>query len=175
MHQLTFAIGLFIIAGTAIAAPIYVTKDEAGNPVFSDQGTENSKQVEIQKTVTYDSSGFLKEYKDATSSTVDEETTDFKYQTLTVSTPGGEEAIRDNAGNLELLFVIEPGPQPGHSIALMMDGKKHSTVTGTGSLILANVDRGTHQFHLQVTRTADKLELQVGPSTSVTVLRRALP
>lgn len=174
MNRLMFAICLFCFVKTTIADPIYVTKDASGNPVFSDKGSETSKQIKVQKTTTYDSSGFLEEYREATSAGEDKPD-ELEYQTLTVTTPGDEDAIRDNAGNLILSLVIEPGLQPGHTIALVMDGEVHSNVMGTGTLTLENVDRGTHRFHLQVMRTTDKVQLQTGPSTSVSVLRRALP
>jgi hypothetical protein len=175
MNRLLFTICLLFTAAPAITAPIYVTKDEAGNPVFSDQKTEASEEVKLKQPTTYDPGEFIQDYDKATFSVPQEEPVEFKYKTLSVAAQGDEATIRDNAGNLELLFVIKPGMQRGHRIALMMDGEKHSNVTGTGSVLLENVDRGTHEFYLQVIRTADNSKLQSGPVTSVSVLRRAQP
>jgi hypothetical protein len=175
MNRFLFTICLLFAAAPAITAPIYVTKDEAGNPVFSDQKSETSEEVKLKQPTTYDPGEFIQEYEKITFSVPGEEPVEFKYKTLTVAAPDDEAAVRDNAGNLELLFVIEPGMQTGHSIALVMDGEKHSNVAGTGSVLLENVDRGTHEFYLQVIRTADNSKLQTGPVTSVSVLRRAQP
>jgi len=175
MNRFLITICLLFAAASAIAAPIYVTEDEAGNPVFSDQKSETSEVVKLRQPTTYDPGEFIKDYDKATFSVPSEEPVEFKYKTLTVAVPGNQEAIRDNAGNLELLFVIKPGVQTGHSVALIMDGVKHSNVKGTGSVQLENVDRGTHEFYLQVIRAADNSKLQAGPVTSVSVLRRAPP
>ena len=166
---------LLFMAATATSAPIYVTKDEAGNPVFSDQKSETSEEVTLRQPTTYDPGEFIQDYDKVTFSVPGEEPAEFKYKKLTVAAPDDEAALRDNAGNLELLFVIEPGVQTGHNIALIMDGEKHSNVSRTGSVLLENVDRGTHEFYLQVTRAADNSKLQTGPVTSVSVLRRRLP
>jgi hypothetical protein len=175
MNRLLFTICLLFATAPAITAPIYVTKDAAGNPVFSDQKSETSEEVKLRQPTTYDPGEFIQDYDKVTSAVPGEEPVEFKYKTLSVAAPGDEAAVRDNAGNLEILFVIEPGMQIGHSIALIMDGEKHSNVTGTGSILLENVDRGTHEFYLQVIRSADNSKLQTGPVTSVSVLRRAQP
>ena len=175
MNRFLFTLCLSFTAASATTAPIYVTKDEAGNPVFSDQKSESSEEVKLKQPTTYDPGEFIQDYDKVTFSVPAEEPVEFKYKTLSVAAPGDEAAIRDNSGNLELLFVIEPRVQTGHNIALIMDGEKHSNVMRTGSLMLENVDRGTHEFYLQVIQTADNSKLQSGPVTSVSVLRRALP
>ena len=172
MNRILLATCLLFTAGSATTAPIYVTKDEAGNPVFSDQKSESSEEVKLKQSTTYSPTEYIQDYDKVTSAPTIEDPADFKYKTLSVAAPGDEESIRDNAGNLELQFVIKPGLQTGHSIALIMDGEKHSNVSGTGSLMIENVDRGTHEFYLQVVRSADNSKIQSGPITSVSVLRQ---
>ena len=175
MNRILLAICLIFTAGSATTAPIYVTKDKDGNSVFSDQKSESSEEVKLKEPTLYSPSEFIKDYEEVMSVPALEEPVGFKYQTLTVASPGDEASIRDNTGSLELLFVIKPGIQTGHNIALMMDGEKHSNVAGTGSLMLENIDRGTHEFYLEVVRAADNSTIQTGPATSVTVLRYAQP
>jgi hypothetical protein len=175
MNRILLAICLLFTAGSATTAPIYVTEDDAGNPVFSDQKSESSEVVKLKEPTLYSPSEFIKDYEKAMSDPTIEAPVGFKYQTLTVATPGDEASIRDNTGTLELLFVIKPGIQTGHRIALMMDGEKHSNIAGTGSLMLENIDRGTHEFYLEVIRAADNSTIQTGPATTVSVLRHAQP
>jgi hypothetical protein len=175
MNRILLAICLLFTAGSATTAPIYVTKDKAGNSVFSDQKSESSEEVKLKEPTLYSPSEFIKDYEKVLSDPTIEDPAGFKYQTLTVASPGDEASVRDNTGALELLFVIKPGIQTGHNIALMMDGEKHSNVAGTGSLMLENIDRGTHEFYLQVIRTADNSTIQTGPATTVSVLRHAQP
>jgi hypothetical protein len=175
MNRILLAICLLFTAGSATTAPIYVTEDDAGNPVFSDQKSESSEVVKLKEPTLYSPSEFIKDYEKVMSAPTIGEPVDFKYKTLTVATQEDEVAIRDNAGRLELLFVIKPGIQTGHSIALMMDGEKHSNVAATGSLMLENIDRGTHEFYLEVIRAADNSTIQTGPATTVSVLRHAQP
>ncbi|MBQ62659.1 MAG: hypothetical protein CMQ19_11360 [Gammaproteobacteria bacterium] len=161
--------------GTVLAAPIYKTEDEFGNPVFSDKAAAEAEEVEVQEPVTFDSSKYTRQYEKASRYMQDdkegEASKNYKYQMLAITSPENGAAIRNNAGILELQFKIEPGIQPGHSIALMMDGKKHSKVSGSGSVSMQNIDRGTHQFYLNVTGTKDKKILQAGPSISITLQR----
>ncbi len=174
MARLLFAACLLYLASPSIADPIYVTRDKSGNPVFSDQASEDAEEIEVQETMTYDSSDFMKDYNKSQAATAAEDPEEFQYQRLTVSTLNEGEVVRDNEGNLELHLVIEPHLRRGHTIALVMDGVTIRTVTKTGSQSLENVDRGTHHFHLQVIRSVDQTELQVGPSTSVNVFRQSV-
>ena len=175
MIQLLSFFSLLVFFSTALAAPIYKSEDESGNPVFSDKAPESAEQIEVKEPATFESSLYAKQYKSVTDkiqSAKDSNNSDtFKYQTLAITSPENGTAIRDNAGNIELHFLVEPGIQQGHTIQLMMDGQVHSAVGSTGSVSIQNIDRGTHQFNLNVTRKEDGKVLQTGPTTSITLLR----
>jgi len=175
MIQLLFFFSLLVFFSTALAAPIYKSEDESGNPVFSDTAPESAEQIEVKEPATFESSLYARQYKSVTDkiqNAKDSNNSDtFKYQTLAITSPENGTAIRDNAGNIELHFLVEPGIQQGHTIQLMMDGQVHSTVGSTGSFSIQNIDRGTHQFNLNVTRKEDGKVLQTGPTTSITLLR----
>jgi|TARA_B100002003_G_scaffold252024_1_gene300441 hypothetical protein len=163
---------------TVFAAPIYKSKDKFGNPVFSDEATESAEEIKVQEPVTFDSSKYTRQYESASRHMAgdkeDETSSNFKYQTLAITSPENGTAIRDNAGNLVLQFLVEPGIRPGHTIALMMDGQVHSKVGGSGSVSMQNIDRGTHQFYLNVTRGDNDKVIQAGPVTSITLQRYAV-
>ncbi len=174
MIQLLSLFFLLVFFNTALAAPIYKSEDESGNPVFSDKAPESAEQIEVKEPTTFKSSLYTRQYKSVTDKLRgnDSDNSDnFKYQTLAITSPENGTAIRDNAGNIELHYLVEPGIQQGHTIQLMMDGQVHSTVGSTGSVSIQNMDRGTHQFNLNVTRKDDGKVLQTGPTTSITMLR----
>lgn len=173
MTQFLSCFSLLLFFGNVLAAPVFKSEDDSGNPVFSDRAAESAEQIEVRDPSTFKSSLYSKRYKRVQpkrgdTSVVDE---NFKYQTLAITSPEDGTAIRDNAGNLMLHFSVIPAIKPGHKINLMMDGEVHSTLGGSGFVSLQNVDRGTHQFHLHVIRTKDGKVLQTGPITSITLLR----
>ncbi len=161
---------LLLVPGLSVAESIYKSKDEYGNTIFSDQGSEDAKKVKVQKPSTYDSSGFLEPSKGAGNQASDSQA-DMSYSVLSVTTMDGEESVRENAGNLDLFIRIEPAIYAGHSVQLIMDGEFYSSIGGTGPLTLPNVDRGTHTFELQVVRINDNQIIEYGPPATVTVLR----
>lgn len=174
MIQYLSSFFLLVYCSTVLAAPIYKTTDEFGNPVFSDKAGESAEEIKVKDPITFKSSLYTKQYKQVTDTLADKDKSkadNFKYQTLAIVSPINGAAIRDNAGNIELRFSVQPRVQQGHTIQLMMDGQVHSSVGSTGSVSLQNVDRGTHQFQLTATRTADGKVLQQGPATSITLLR----
>lgn len=176
MIQLLSFFFLLVFFSIALAAPIYKSKDESGHPVFSDKASESAEQIEVREPITFKSSVYTKQYEsviDKLQRGNDSDVDNFKYQTLAITSPENGTAIRDNAGNIELHYLVEPGIRQGHTIQLIMDGQVHSSVGSTGSVSMQNVDRGTHQFHLNVTRTKDGKVMQTGPTTSITLLRYA--
>ena len=162
-----FSLSVFCCA--LLAAPIYKTKDEFGNPVFSDEGSESAEQVKVKEVTTFNSSLYTKQYEQVTDTLNDGDKPasgdNFKYQTLVITSPQNGTAIRNNAGNIELHFLVEPGIQQGHTIQLMMDGKVYSQVGSTGSVFIQNVDRGEHRFHLIATLTANLCNRDLQPQS----------
>ncbi|MFP6806255.1 MAG: DUF4124 domain-containing protein [Pseudomonadales bacterium] len=158
------------------AEPIYKSVDQYGNTVFSDQGSASSKEVKLQETSTFDSTRLLEEFsKGSTSRQSGPGNGKFRYKTLKVTSTTNEEAVRANNGDLEILVIVDPHKQQGHTIELLMDGKTHSTISGTTSVALENIDRGTHLFKLQVIDTDSQRIVQTGPETLISVLRHSVP
>lgn len=166
---------LFLFFSNALGAPVYKSEDESGHPVFSDRAAESAEQIEIREPSTFKSSLYARKNKRVRSTPGNNNAVNdnFKYRTLAITSPEDGAAIRDNAGNIVLHFLVFPGIQQGHTIHLVMDGQVRSSLDGAASVSLQNVDRGTHQFHLEVTRTKDSKVIQTGPTTSVTLLRHS--
>jgi hypothetical protein len=97
--------------------------------------------------------------------------TETNYESVSITSPSNDTAVRNNAGNLTINFNVKPSLKPGHSYVLLMDGKKVGEGTG-GSVQLTNLDRGSHTFTVQVVDANQEMIIQ---STDVLVhLQRAV-
>ena len=73
------------------------------------------------------------------------------YASLVITQPATEETIHDNTGALIVELALTPALQTeqGHRIKLLLDGTA-MPVTGTTSLTLVEIDRGTHTLQATV-------------------------
>ena len=83
--------------------------------------------------------------REQTSSATGTQVSDFAgYQSARIVQPESNGTVRNNEGMVPVVMVTEPALQPGHKVEYRLDGKKiEGSFTGT-SVVLNNVDRGTH-------------------------------
>lgn len=171
-------VALLLVTGGAMAAQeerkIYRTTDADGNPVFSDQGREGDAEVDVPPSNAFDAESLAEEYeliyrKDEKSGAK----AFSQYQRLAITSPANDEAVRANAGNVQISWQVEPGIQEGHRVELLLDGQVLQTVSGAGSVGLDNVDRGTHQAQLRVIDQETGDVFQQGPTQTFHVLRHS--
>ncbi|MDG2070827.1 MAG: hypothetical protein P8J55_03635 [Pseudomonadales bacterium] len=93
---------------------------------------------------------------------------------MDIVAPENDTAVRNNAGILTLTVKVEPRVQSHHTLTLLMDGQPYQKLTGTGTIVLENVDRGTHVFQLQVTHEQSGKVIETGPASSVILLRHSV-
>jgi len=169
-------LGLLILPGATVAAEIYKTIDENGNIVFSDQPAKEAEKIEVQEPYTFDSS-IMTNQPGRTGRKADtaEAPAKFTYSRLVITSPENDAAIRDNAGNFELSFTVEPPAPPEHTVQLMMDGKVHTTVTQSGTIRFENADRGTLVFQLRFIKKSSNEVIEKGPASTVSILRYIPP
>jgi hypothetical protein len=163
-------LSILILCSPALAQEVYKEVGEDGVPVFSDQGPASSKPVKIRETVTF-SDPMAKQRIQASRAEAEARQVATFYQ-LTIVAPASGTALRENAGNLTLKVKVEPSPQPGHRIDLIMDGKAIRQVLGSGDIALTSLDRGTHEFALRASDEDGKAIAESDVST-ITVLRHS--
>ena len=161
---------LFLFSFSACAATIYKSEDELGRPVFSNRADENAEKVKLKEPTTYESHRPATPLRARSSKTESEP--EQKYTDLLIVEPANNSAIRNNAGTVELSVEVKPEIQKGHTLELLMDGNPVKSLTGTGSVVLENIDRGTHVFQLRVSKSKGGT-IASGPPTSITVLRHS--
>lgn len=126
------------------AETVYKTVDEDGNVVFTDQPSENTEEIKLQKLQTVENPHPAK-YR--ASSKLPGDTQAALYKSLLVTNPADGSGLRNNSGNVSISILVEPSLRRGHKIIISMDGKE----IGSGSrAALQNVDRGTHSISASV-------------------------
>ena len=144
-------LALAILAASAQAAEVYKTVDKDGNVVFTDEAPPGAQKVEIEEPMTFRSETYTNPYGNALNDPPEAEiqATDYK---MSILTPGHEETIRDNTGELVVTWDIKPGVGSGDKGVLLMDGTPVADVMRSGGTTLANIDRGSHTLQLRITR-----------------------
>jgi len=71
------------------------------------------------------------------------------YEKLAIVSPGNDETLRANNGNIMLRADVVPALQPGHALRFYLGDEPVGTVSNI-ELALANVDRGTYSLRVDV-------------------------
>ena len=120
---------------------------------FSDQPSGNSEELKMEELPTYKfgqtatpapkSSRGQKQPRPVTGPIN-------PYSSLTINSPGSNETIRANNGNIEVKFNLVPKllTSQGHKFEYVIDGK--SILKTEQAQTLKNLDRGSHSLVIQV-------------------------
>ena len=157
-----------LIAGL-VQAQVYRSVGKDGSVVFSDEPSEGAVKVEVKKLETVKS---LETPPPPTSSRSGPQAQQNLYTGLNITSPADDQAIRDNAGNLNVSVSVTPGLNPRHKLVLYLDGTEYSTGTAN-TFRLDNIDRGTHQLRVAVV-DADGRQLIDSKSVTFHLLRHSL-
>jgi len=164
-----------LVTGAASAEQVYKQVDEDGVPTFSDQALPGAEKVKIEKPVTFSDELIRQEMdrRQEEKKKIEEEARNVSY-TIAITDPVNDSAIRDNAGNVTISVRMQPRLVDGHQAELHMDGRKIRGLSGTGSVQLNNVDRGTHQFSARIVDRTGRVLAQ-SDTVEVSVLRYTMP
>ncbi len=137
-------------------AEIYKWTDESGRVVFGDRPPEDSsvQSVTVQPTQTFQSappSEFKSTMTEREEQAAIEKAKANKYKSVSIVSPQDDEGVRSNPGNITIQFTSSPAlnVEAGDRFQLMMDGTPVLTSDKT-SVILTNVDRGTHTIQVNI-------------------------
>ena len=78
------------------------------------------------------------------------------YSMLKITSPGDNETLRENAGQVEINIAMDPSlqTQSGHKILVRMDGKPIADPGTSLQYVIDNIDRGTHNLQASVVDAA---------------------
>ena len=162
---------LWLAQSSLAASTVFKTTDENGNTVYTDQAPETAEEVAIDAPQTFTAAKPTRIFTKTDPAPIN---TGPAYDSLKISSPENNAAIRSNAGNLTVIILVDPALQPNHSIQLLVDGALNTTTTSPGPVSLTNLDRGTHQFQAQVIENESGEVLQNSNAVSITILRASV-
>lgn len=136
-------ISLIISVGSAHAT-IYRSVDGQGNVIFSDQPGNGGEALDLPPVPTYTPPPAPASLAPGSSGRTPAPTAG--YDRFVVVAPGDGQAFWDNAGNVEVRVVLEPGlrTEAGHRVIFYLDGEADGEAGTATSKVFENLDRGEH-------------------------------
>ncbi|MEM1229218.1 MAG: DUF4124 domain-containing protein [Pseudomonadota bacterium] len=133
---------------------IYKTVDAQGNVVYSDIAPtqqEGEAELQVEELNTYRTPVIEPESLPTVKLQPEEPPEEaFKpYTELALASPGEDQAVRANNGNISLVARINPALQGDHALRFYLDGAPVATVNGPQASLTA-VDRGTHSARVAI-------------------------
>lgn len=159
---------LILFCSTTALAEVYRSVDEHGNTVYSDKPSPDAEIIQVDEVQTVDS-GDVEPFV-YTPLTDDTEKVS-PYTQVAINSPGNNESIRANDGDISVSLDIKPGLIPGHKVVLYVDGT--AAAEGGKEIKLENVDRGTHSLSAAI-QASDGREIERSPAVTFTVLRHSV-
>ncbi len=155
---------IFVLIGLLAAASVmgqaYKWVDEDGVTHYSDRPREGAEVVELSEyTRTTGAQIYrapLRAAEDPAAAAAEE--APFKYDSLSVASPGAEETLWNIEGVLNVSLALSPGLQSGHQVRVYFDGQPRM-VSGT-SFQVEEVWRGVHNIQAEVIDATGKLMIR---------------
>ncbi|SDU28519.1 DUF4124 domain-containing protein [Halopseudomonas salegens] len=159
-------------------AQIYSWTDADGNRMFSDKPHPGAESIQIGPTNTIEPPEKPSAAEPDSAQTDPGNSQSAPYQQISIRSPGNDEAVRSNEGELTLQVRFDPPLSNNHLLRADIDGELSSQgVPGNGdpdiSLNLPGMDRGTHQISAVVVDARGQ-ELQRSSPITVHLQRTSL-
>jgi hypothetical protein len=150
---------LSLLATAAVSADVWRWVDDDGVVHFSDTPREGAELVDVSESSR--STG-ARLYRDtapaATDEPVEEAEEAFKYQNLSISSPGAEETLWNIEGTLSVSLSLSPGLQSGHQVRVYFDGD--ARMVNSTSFTIDEVYRGVHNIQAEVLDATGRLMIR---------------
>jgi len=155
---------LFVLWATAAAsAEVWRWVDDDGVVHFSDTPRAGAERIDISES--RQSTG-ARIYRDTAPPGADGEAPAeeqaFKYDSLTISSPGAEETLWNIEGTVTVSLSLSPGLQTGHRVRVYHNGE--SQMVNSTSFTLDEVWRGTHNIQAEVLDETGRLMIRSQPN-----------
>lgn len=147
-----------LLAATSVLAEAYKWVDEDGVTHYSDVPREGAEIIELSE---YTRTTGARLYRAPPQSAAQRDTAPadadepFKYESLSVTSPGPEETLWNIEGVLSVSLALSPGLQSGHQLRVYFDGQPR-LVSGT-SFQIEEVWRGVHNIQAEVIDSTGRL------------------
>jgi len=155
-----------LIASVSHSTEVYISIDDKGNRVFSDQPSKESRKHKVKEI------SIIPAIKiPAKAAVIDGQDAELTYQSLTITTPLPETNFtRDYLGNISISAQLEPSLQDYDEAVLFANGKEIEASSNL-SWQLTNTDRGEHSLQIVVRNKKDKSEKITSQAITVYIQR----
>ena len=146
----------------SVQAAVYKWVDAQGDVHYSDvRPNKDAEELKLPEPTTYkpvnsrstSSSGSLPEKSGSI------------YRALNITKPKNDATIRSNRGEVQVQLEVLPTLVPSHKIRIYLDGEEVTAGLKSTSVMLKNVDRGSHQLQAQIYDVNNQLRISSGPVT----------
>ena len=149
---------LGLLATAAVSADVWRWVDDDGVVHFSDTPREGAELVDVSESSR--STG-ARVYRNTAPESSDDATAPeqpFKYESLSISSPGAEETLWNIEGTLSVSLSLSPGLQSGHQVRVYFNGEPR--MVNSTSFTLDEVYRGVHNIQAEVLDETGRLMIR---------------
>ena len=159
-----FALAGLLAFPLAFADGAYKWVDEDGVVHYSDVPVEGAEIVNLSEYSRSTGARIARPRaaQQEADAAAPEDTGPFRYESLTVTSPGAEETLWNIEGTLSVSLALTPSLQAGHQVRVYFDGEPRM-VPGT-SFTLDEVWRGVHNIQAEVIDETGKLMIRSRPN-----------
>jgi len=159
MESRSIFVLLGLLATAAVSADVWRWVDDDGVVHFSDTPREGAELVDVSASSR--STGARVYQSTAPSNTDDPATATeeaFKYESLSISSPGAEETLWNIEGTLSVTLSLSPGLQAGHQVRVYFNGEPR--MVNSTSFTIDEVYRGVHNLQAEVLDATGRLMIR---------------
>ena len=132
--------------------------------VFTDRPAENADSVEEVKVAALNTADLGSVTPQTDSSVGSREAASSTYRSLRITSPGHDESVRANTGDIEVTVDVRPKLLAEHELRLRVDGAAVQ-VGRQSRFVLSGVDRGTHTLQVEILHQTGEVLLASEPSS----------
>lgn len=152
----------FLAPALLSAGVVYKYVDSDGNVIYTDQPRPGAERVKLPEPSTYSPP----KLPPATPPAAEKDEAQDIYTSLAISSPGNDETIWDNTGNITVTYSLKPAlkSKRGHRMVVLVDGQALEPLKDT-RVLLENVDRGTHHLKARIIDADGAVLIESGETT----------
>lgn len=150
MRSLLILVALALCVSAFAQDRVYKRVNPDGSVDYSDKPIEDAELMTVPKgsTFTMPSAPPLSSSRSSTSNT--EADPAAIYESIEITAPENDEAIRSNEGRVTAIAKSVPMARKGHSYRWSLDGRVLEQKVSSPILQMTNTDRGTHNLEVAI-------------------------
>jgi len=156
MRYFLLLLSLTVCFGVFAQDRVYKRVNPDGSVDYSDQPLEDAEVMKVPKGSTFTMPSTSSSSRSGSSRSQRANDDAESYESLEISSPQNDEAIRSNDGTVTALAKSAPSLRQGHSFRWSLDGTVLPNKVTQPVLFLKEMDRGTHNLEVSIIDSDDK-------------------